>query len=77
MGNTREDRENFDIVTGEAGVMTTAPEWRIWTEISQKFDLNFILLPDDLLDELAQEGEQERGMIPQGYIAVLIDRSRR
>ncbi len=25
----------------EGGGMTTAPEWRIWTEISQKFDLNF------------------------------------
>ena len=44
----------------------TAPEWRIWTEISQKFDLNFIGLPDDLLAKLAQKGEQERGIIPVG-----------
>ena len=66
IGNTPEDRENFDIVIGGGGVMTTAPEWRIWTEISQKFDLNFIELPDDLLAKLAQEGEQERGIIPVG-----------
>jgi len=46
--------------------MSTAPEWRIWTEISQKFDLNFIELPDDLLAELAREGEQDRGTIPAG-----------
>ena len=46
--------------------MTTAPEWRIWTEISQKFDLNFIELPDDLLADLAREGQQDRGMIPAG-----------
>jgi uncharacterized protein len=66
MGNTPEDRENFDVVIGGAGVMSTAPEWRIWTEISQKFNLTFIGLPDDLLDELAKTGEQERGTIPPG-----------
>jgi TRAP-type uncharacterized transport system substrate-binding protein len=46
--------------------MTTAPEWRIWTEISQKFDLTFLQLPDGLLAELATTGEQERGVIPAG-----------
>jgi TRAP transporter TAXI family solute receptor len=66
MGNTAEDKEKFDVVIGGAGVMTTAPEWRIWTEISQKFDLKFIQLPDDLLNELAREGEEERGTIPPG-----------
>ena len=66
VGNTPEDGENFDVAIGGGGVMTTAPEWRIWTEISQKFDLNFIQLPDDLLAQLAQEGEQERGIIPVG-----------
>jgi para-nitrobenzyl esterase len=66
IGNTAEDRENFDVAIGGGGGMTTAPEWRIWTEISQKFDLNFIELPDALLAKLAQEGEQERGVIPVG-----------
>lgn len=66
VGNTPEDRENFDVVIGGGGVMTTAPEWRIWTEISQKFNLYFIQLPDDLLAELARAGEQDRGIIPAG-----------
>jgi TRAP transporter TAXI family solute receptor len=66
VGNSAEDREKFDVVIGGAGVMTTAPEWRIWTEISQKFDLKFIALPDDLLNELVREGEEERGTIPPG-----------
>ena len=47
VGNTPEDREKFDVVIGGGGGMTTAPEWRIWTEISQKFDLEFIQLPDE------------------------------
>jgi para-nitrobenzyl esterase len=66
IGNTPEIRENFDVVIGGGGVMTTAPEWSIWTEISQKFDLDFIELPEELLAKLAQEGEQERGTIPVG-----------
>ena len=66
VGNSAEDREKFDVVIGAGGPMTTAPEWRIWTEISQKFDLHFIELPDALLSKLATEGEQERGVIPAG-----------
>jgi TRAP transporter TAXI family solute receptor len=66
VGNTAEDRENFDVVIGGGGPMTTAPEWSVWTEISQKFNLTFIGLPEDLLAKLAQEGEQERGIIPAG-----------
>ncbi|HEY7391511.1 MAG TPA: TAXI family TRAP transporter solute-binding subunit, partial [Bryobacteraceae bacterium] len=66
VGNTADDRENFDVAIGGGGDMTTAPEWRIWTEISQKYDLRFIQLPDDLLAKLAKEGEQERGIIPAG-----------
>jgi uncharacterized protein len=66
VGNSPDDREHFDVAIGGGGGMTTAPEWRIWTEISQKFDLHFIQLPEDLLSELAREGEQERGVIPAG-----------
>jgi uncharacterized protein len=66
IGSGPQDRENFDVVIGGGGPMTTAPEWSIWTEISQKFNLNFIDLPDDLLAKLAQDGEQERGIIPVG-----------
>jgi uncharacterized protein len=66
IGNTPEDQANFDVVIGGGGVMTTAPEWSIWTEISQKHDLTFLELPDNLLAKLTQDGEQERGIIPVG-----------
>jgi len=66
VGSSPNLRENFDIVIGGAGSMSTAPEWDVWTEISQEFDLTFIQLPDDLLEKLAIEGEQEPGMIPPG-----------
>ncbi len=66
VGSTPEDRENFDVAIGGGGPMTTAPEWSIWTDISQKFDLNFIELPGDLLAKLAEENEQQLGAIPVG-----------
>ena len=66
VGNTAEDREQFDVVIGGAGPMTTAPDWSVWTEISQKYNLTFIGLPDELLGRLAKDGEQERGTIPVG-----------
>jgi uncharacterized protein len=66
IGSSLEDRENFDVVIGGGGGMTTAPEWSIWTEISEKHDLSFIELPDGLLAKLAQGSEQERGIIPVG-----------
>jgi uncharacterized protein len=66
VGNSADLRDNFDVVVGGAGVMSTAPEWRVWTEICQKYDLKFIELPEVLLDQLAKEGEQERGTIPPG-----------
>ena len=66
VGSSARDREDFDVVIGAAGPMTTAPEWSIWTQISEKFDLYFIELPDELLTQLAKEGQQERGTIPPG-----------
>jgi len=57
--------EDFDVAIGGGGPMSTAPEWGIWTEISQNSDLNFIELPEDLLAKLAG-GDLERGTIPVG-----------
>ena len=56
LGNTAEICDRFDVVIGGGGPMTTAPEWRIWNEISQQFNLNFIELPDALLAEPGHDG---------------------
>jgi len=66
VGNAAADRDNFDVAIGAGGGMTTAPEWRVWTEISQKFDLTFLQLPEELLAKLAKDSEQDRGIIPPG-----------
>ncbi len=65
-GYVGNDRKNFDVIIGAGGGPTTAPEWSVWTEVSEKFDLTFIQLPDKLLAKLAQQTEQEPGVIPVG-----------
>ncbi len=66
IGNTAADRENFDVVMGSGGGLTFAPEWRVWTEISQKYDLTFFGVADELLNKLARSTGQSRGVIPAG-----------
>jgi uncharacterized protein len=66
VGNTAALRKDFDVIIYNGGNMTTAPEWTVWTEVAQNFDLTFLQLPDDLLTKLAKENEQELVTIPLG-----------
>jgi TRAP transporter TAXI family solute receptor len=61
--NVRADRENFDVIIHNAG-MGNAPEYNVWLEVSQKFDLHYLELPTDLLDQMVKENEIDRGTIP-------------
>ena len=67
VGQAAADRSNFDIVI-HGGDLSTAPEWNVWYEVSQKFDLNYIELADPLLATLAKEPQIDRGTIPVGML---------
>jgi uncharacterized protein len=67
VGQAAEDRNNFDIII-HGGDLSTAPEWNVWYEVSQKFNLNYIELADPLLAKLAQEPQATRGTIPVGLL---------
>lgn len=66
-GMAEAERKNFDVAIGE-GTLANAPEFNMWYEISQKFDLQYLQLPDDLLAKLARSGEMERANIPDGLL---------
>ena len=74
---TPEDRANFDIVIGGGGGMTTAPEWRIWTEISQTFDLRFLQLPDECWRNWRRKANRSAASSPPDCIAESTGQSRR
>lgn len=67
VGNSRADRANFDIII-QGGALSTAPEWNVWYEVSQRFDLNYLQLPSSLLAKLAQAPQTYRGVIPVGLL---------
>ena len=46
---------NFDIVAGFLASPAMNPESSFWTTLSQKFDLYFIELPEDLLKQIAEQ----------------------
>ncbi len=60
---TSEDLKNADVIIHNAA-LGNAPEYNIWLEASQKYDLRFLELPSDLLDKLAKDNEIDRGTIP-------------
>jgi TRAP transporter TAXI family solute receptor len=46
---------NFDIIAGFLASPSMNPESSYWTTLSQKFDLYFLQLPEDLLKQIAQQ----------------------
>ncbi|HEX3598067.1 MAG TPA: TAXI family TRAP transporter solute-binding subunit, partial [Polyangiaceae bacterium] len=48
---------DFDVIVSELGSPANNPESSIWPELSQKFDLRFFDLPDELLTQLASTTE--------------------
>jgi uncharacterized protein len=61
------ERANFDAVVA-GGSLGNAPEFNVWYEVSQKYNLTYLQLSDALLDKLAQDNDMQRGSIPNGLL---------
>jgi uncharacterized protein len=60
-----DNRKNIDVIIGWASLVN-APEYNMWYEVSQKYDLKFLALPGDLADKLATQYDFEKRVIPLG-----------
>ena len=60
-----EHRQNLDVIIG-FGSLVNAPEYNMWYELSQKHDLKYLELPDDLKAKLAKDFYLDRKNIPLG-----------
>jgi TRAP-type uncharacterized transport system substrate-binding protein len=58
------DREAYDVVISFANSLNNTPESNVWYELSQRSNLRFIQLPDDLLDSLAKASDWEIAWTP-------------
>jgi uncharacterized protein len=61
------DRADFDVII-HGGSLGNAPEFNVWYEVSQKFDLDYLALPKDLLAKIAKEDDMEFHDIPIGLL---------
>ena len=61
------NRKDFDVVIA-GGSLGNAPEFNVWYEVSQRFDLDYLALPDPLLAKLAHDFEMQRQDIPDGLL---------
>ncbi len=68
IGTSPGDRDSFDIVIHASQGLTTAPEFRVWTELSQRHSLAYIQLADGLLAQLAKAEWQQPAIIPVGLL---------
>jgi uncharacterized protein len=62
-----DQRKNLDVVIGWAA-LENAPEYNMWYEISQKYDLKFLKLADDLIAKLDKEYDLEEKTVPLGLL---------
>ncbi len=58
---------NFDVLIG-GGLLSNYPEGNVWYEMTQKKDLVFLPLPDDLRQKLVKENKAEQVEIPYRYM---------
>ncbi len=66
-GGSPAERADFDVIV-HGGTLANVPEFNIWYEVSQKFDLTYLELPDELLAKLAKDFDLERREIPNGLL---------
>jgi TRAP-type uncharacterized transport system substrate-binding protein len=56
--------KDFDVIISFVNSLNNTPESSVWYEMSQKADLRYIQLPDDLLEKMAKATEWEIGNTP-------------
>jgi hypothetical protein len=73
---TQEDaiNGNFDLIIGFMASPSLNPESSYWTALSQKFDLYFIELPEDLLEKIAEQNVDSEVVIARNQLLRGLDR---
>jgi uncharacterized protein len=71
-GNALVKNPNFDVMIG-SGVLSNYPEGNMWYEMSQKKDLVFLQIPEDLRQKIAKENFGELVTLPFRYLRGLDD----
>ena len=63
--NMLADKKNLDVIIGW-GALENAPEYNMWYDVSQRYDLKYLALPDDLRAKMEKEFDLREGVMPIG-----------
>ena len=66
-GDQKELRKGLDVFMGW-GNLENAPEYNMWYELSQKYDLKYLELPKDLREKMVKEYDLEEHNLPIGVL---------
>jgi TRAP transporter TAXI family solute receptor len=66
-GIVPEERKNFDVII-HGGTLGNEPEYNVWYDVSQRYDLTYMQLPADLLGRLVKDFDMELRDIPDGLL---------
>jgi len=64
LSTAAENRGDFDVIISFVNSLNNTPESNVWYELSQRADLRYLQLPDDLLENLAKASNWEIGDTP-------------
>jgi TRAP transporter TAXI family solute receptor len=64
-GSNPPDRNAFDIMIGFAA-MDNMPEYEAWVDVTQRFNLRYLELPQELRSKLVKDSDWEQRTIPLG-----------
>ena len=67
-GGRATSAQNYDVYIHANSIMANNPESNLMYQVTQVYELNFLQLPDDLLNKLA-EYPYQRVVLPQAYFA--------
>ena len=66
LGNTPEERKDVDVMIGFGAMVR--PEYDPWIDVSQRLDIKFLEVPEDLRTKLVKEYDLEEVTIPEGLL---------
>jgi len=62
-GSNPPDRNSFDVMIGFA-TMDNMPEYEAWVDVTQRFNLRYLELPQELRTKLEKESDWSEGRVP-------------
>jgi TRAP-type uncharacterized transport system substrate-binding protein len=66
-GDQQKERQGLDVIMGW-GALENAPEYNMWYDLSQRYNLKYLEMPKELRDKMIKEFDLEERKLPVGLL---------